>query len=232
MKILLLRHTMVPLLLIFIFYSEVSSQDAVWDSTYRPNLYKTRVGQFRSFPDSTNDVIFLGNSIVSYANWDELLSNKNIRNRGIPGDITFGVIERLDEITQGHPASIFILIGINDIARNIPDSVVIQNYQRIIRKIKSNSPATRIYFHTMLPVNNTFVPSLPHFNKDEHILNINRFLQDLGKKEGIVVIDLYTPFADTDKKLDRNYSFDGLHLNDKGYLKWAAILRDGGYLKK
>lgn len=208
------------------------AQELVWDSTYRPNLYTTRLGQFKSFPDSRADIVFLGNSITAYGNWDELLGNVNIRNRGIPGDITFGVIERLDEITDGRPGRIFILIGINDVARNIPDSVVISNYQRIIHHIKKKSPETKIYFHTLLPVNNSFTPTLPHFNKDQHIANINRGLVDLGKREGIVVIDLFATVLDSGGKLDKKYSFDGLHLNDKGYMKWAAILRNKGFLKK
>ena len=161
-----------------------------------------------------------------------MLPDKNAKNRGIPGDITFGVIERLDEITEGKPEKLFVLIGINDIGRNIPDTVIVQNYQRIIRTVKAKSPRTKIYFHTLLPVNNTFQPSLPHFNKDQHILNVNEGLRKLAQRENIVVIDLYRAFVDTDKRLTKDFSFDGLHLNDEGYLKWAAILRENGYLKK
>jgi lysophospholipase L1-like esterase len=36
------------------------------------------------------------------------------RNQGISGDITFGVLQRLDEVTEGHPAKVFILIGLSD----------------------------------------------------------------------------------------------------------------------
>jgi len=207
-------------------------QAATWDSAYRPNIYKTLLGQFSSFPNSRDDIIFLGNSISSYTSWQELLGEKNARNRGIPGDITFGVIDRLGEVIEGQPAKVFILIGINDIARNIPDSVIIKNYERIIHIIKSGSPSTKIYFHTLLPVNNTFTPSLSHFNKDEHILYINKELKLLAKKERIGLIDLYSAFIDSDKKLDKNLSFDGLHLNDKGYLKWAMLIKNGNYLKE
>ena len=210
----------------------IMGQAATWDSTYRPNIYKTLLGQFSSFPNSAQDIIFLGNSISSYTSWQELLGEENARNRGIPGDITFGVIDRLSEVIEGRPARVFVLIGINDIARNIPDSVITRNYKRIIDMIQAGSPSTKIYFHTLLPVNNTFTPSLPHFNKDEHILNINKELKRLAKKEQIALIDLYSAFIDSDNRLDRNFSFDGLHLNDKGYLKWATIIKNGNYLKE
>src|SRR3982751_640025 len=144
-----------------------------WDSTYRPGNFALRVEQFRSYPNSKSDIIFLGNSITAGADWAELLSNPRAKNRGISGDITFGVLERLGEVTEGKPAKVFILIGINDISRNIPDSVIVANYRKIIHRIKKESPGTKIYFHTLMPVNNEFTQFKTHYNKDEHILFVN-----------------------------------------------------------
>ena len=221
-----------PSLCILLFTGKLSlAQTAQWDSTYRPAIYEARAGQFRSFPDSRKDIIFLGNSIMAYANWAELLDTKHAKNRGIPGDITFGVLDRLNEITEGKPAKVFILIGINDIGRNIPDTIILRNYKRIIQRVKQRSPRTKIYLHTLLPVNNSFTPALPHFNKDEHILWVNRELQKLAVGENVGLIDLYSQFLDDKKRLDKNYSFDGLHLNDRGYLKWAELLRNRKYIK-
>ncbi|MBS1566619.1 MAG: sialate O-acetylesterase, partial [Bacteroidetes bacterium] len=135
----------VMLLLIFM---TGEAQNAKWDSTYRPPSYDLRLAQFRMFPNSDKDIIFLGNSITAGVEWQELLGNPNVRNRGISGDITFGVLARLDEVTEGHPAKIFILIGINDVARDIPDSVTSANHRRIVQYIKTHSPATRIYLQT------------------------------------------------------------------------------------
>ncbi len=195
-----------------------------WDSTFRPANYALKVQQFKSYPNSRRDIIFLGNSITAGTDWNELLGIPAARNRGISGDITFGVLERLEEVTEGNPAKVFILIGINDISRNIPDSVIIANYRRIIREIKRASPATRIYFNTLLPVNNTF-PDKNHFNKDEHILFVNAELKKLAALEKITLIDIYSPFLDADGRLDKQYTHDGLHLNADGYRKWAAILK-------
>lgn len=200
------------------------AQKAAWDSTYRPGIYAMKVGQFRNFPNSTKDIIFLGNSITDYTDWNELLQLKEARNRGISGDISFGVLERLDEVTEGKPKKVFILIGINDISRNIPDSVIVGNYQKIIRRIKKESPKTKIYFNTVFPVNNTF-PGRDHFNKDEHILYVNEQLKKLGADEKITVIDIHPHLLDADKRLDKRYTYDGLHLTMEGYEKWATILK-------
>jgi hypothetical protein len=79
-----------------------AQQAATIDSAVRPGGYKLKVGQFRSYPNSPKDIIFLGNSITAGAEWNELLQNEHARNRGISGDITFGVLERLDEVTERH----------------------------------------------------------------------------------------------------------------------------------
>lgn len=207
------------------------AKEVKWDSTFRPAGYALKLGEFQSFPNAKTDIIFLGNSITAGIDWMELLGNTRARNRGISGDITFGVLERLGEVTEGKPAKVFVLIGINDISRNIPDTVIVDNYRRIIEGIKKASPATKIYFHTLMPVNNEFTQFKNHYNKDEHILYVNAALKKLAAKEKITLIDLYPHFLNADKKLDKTYTIDGLHLNAAGYKVWAGILKKGRYLE-
>lgn len=204
---------------------------ATWDSTFRPNNWALRAEQFRSYPHSSSDIVFLGNSITAGVEWRELLGLDKARNRGISGDISYGVLERLDEVANGKPAKVFVLIGINDISRNIPDSQILRNYRRIIEGIRSKSPATKIYFHTLLPVNNEFTQFKNHYNKDEHILAVNAGLKKIAAETGITVIDLYPHFLDASGKLDKRYTIDGLHLTAPGYKVWAGLLQQGGYLK-
>jgi hypothetical protein len=59
-------------------------------------------------PNDSNEIIFLGNSITFGCEWAVLLSNPNIKNRGINGDNTEGVLERLSEVTESQPDKIFI----------------------------------------------------------------------------------------------------------------------------
>jgi lysophospholipase L1-like esterase len=201
------------------------AQEVKVDSTIRPGSYKLRLGLFKSYPNSKKDIIFLGNSITQGVDWAELLQNKNARNRGISGDITYGVLERISEVTEGQPAKVFVLIGINDIEHNIPDTLIVNNYRRIIRQIKAESPRTKIYFHTLLPVNNEFTQFKKHYNKDEHILFVNTELKKIAAEEQITVIDLHPHFLDASNKLDKRYTQDGLHLNAEGYKVWAGILK-------
>jgi lysophospholipase L1-like esterase len=207
-----------------------SQETAKWDSSFRPNNWALKVGQFKSYPNSSTDIIFLGNSITANVDWAELLARPNIRNRGISGDISFGVIERLEEVTEGKPAKVFILIGINDISRNIPDTVILQNYLRIIDYIQSHSPSTKIFFNTLLPVNNEFTQFKNHYNKDEHIAFVNAGLKRIAAEKHINLIDLHPNFKDAAGKLDKRYTQDGLHLTAEGYQVWKALLEKGKYL--
>jgi lysophospholipase L1-like esterase len=52
-----------------------------------------------------------------------------------------------------NPKSSFILIGINDIGKDIPDSVIAYNYFKIIKQIHAKSPGTKIYVQSILPLN-------------------------------------------------------------------------------
>lgn len=212
-------------ILLLLAVTGLHAQTINWDSTYRPPSYDLRVAQFKMFTHAASDIVFLGNSITAGVEWQELLSNPNARNRGISGDITFGVLDRLDEITSGKPAKIFILIGINDVARGIPDAVTSANHKRIVQYIKAHSPATRIYLQTLLPVNKDFAKHAAHYNKDEQIIRINENLKKLAQEEKVELIDLYTAFLNSNGKLVDKYTYDGLHLTAEGYKHWAAILK-------
>lgn len=218
-------------LLCLFFVSRVPAQEQKWDSTYRPEIYPSRVELFRSFKHSKKDIVFLGNSITFWGEWSELLKNSHVKNRGIPGDITFGVLDRLDEVINGKPAKVFILIGINDIARNFPDSVILHNYERIIQRIKSRSPGTKIFFQTMLPTNSSFNKLTTHYYKEEHIKQVNAGLKKIALSEGVIVIDLYSAFVDSDGALAKSLTFDGVHLTKEGYYKWVEIIKQGNYLE-
>lgn len=216
--------------LLFFAFNQSFAQESSWDSTYRPAIYPLLVEQFKSFPKASSDIVFLGNSITAGTDWNELLQIPTARNRGISGDITYGVLERLDDVISGKPSKVFILIGINDISRNIPDDTILNNYSKIVSRIQAGSPITKIYFQTLLPVNSSFEKFKDHYGKDEHILYVNEGIKKLTKQKKIQLIDLYPHFLDPEKHLKASLTHDGLHLRIEGYQVWAKILKDGGYL--
>lgn len=201
------------------------------DTSYKTTYYEQKTTLFRLLPDTKGEIIFLGNSITDIGEWSEIWQNPKVKNRGISGDNTFGVLARLDEVTSSKPKKIFLMIGINDIASGIPDSAIIANHKKIYERIKAASPKTTLYVQSLLPTNADFTEFKRHQNKDEHIRNINATLQKICKEKGLTYIDLYTRFSDKEGKLDKQYTNDGLHINGYGYMLWKQILQEKGVMK-
>jgi lysophospholipase L1-like esterase len=200
------------------------------DTSYRFYYYDQKLSMFAIMPDQKNETVWLGDSITDGGEWSELFPELTTLNRGISADNTFGILNRLAEVTRRKPARVFILIGINDIGKNTPDEVILSNYQKIVTRIKRESPDTKVFIQSLLPTNNSFTQFSNHQNKTEHVLAVNEGLRQLAQKEKITYVDLYTPFLDSEKKLDKRFTNDGLHLTGEGYAHWKKILEP--YLKK
>ncbi|WP_439581142.1 GDSL-type esterase/lipase family protein [Dyadobacter bucti] len=224
------HRALIALAAFWLIAAEARSQQAAWDSMVRPEVYAPRVALMRTFRHSSKDIVFLGNSITFWAEWHELLGNRHIKNRGIPGDTSYGVLERLDEVTGGKPAKVFLMIGINDLARNTPAPVLVENCRRIVSRIRTESPATKIYIQSMLPTNDSFNKLPNHCNKDGAIREVNMELKKLAAAGSTVFIDLHSHFTDEAGKLKKELTWDGVHLTADGYFKWAEILKNGEFL--
>ena len=198
-----------------------------WDTIpYGPDYYRAQFEKFKKEPLVKGKVIFLGNSITEDGNWKKLLKDSTVINRGVSGDITFGILNRIDEVAKRQPSKLFLLIGINDIAKNIPDEVIMENIFSIVGKVRGISPKTKIFVQSILPTNNSFPDSPNHKNKDDHVVTINAQLQKYGDRLQYTYVDLYSKFTDSESRLDAKYTANGLHLNAVGYMHWVDILNN------
>lgn len=195
-----------------------------------PEHSPQRIAIFEKEPVVTGRILFLGNSITEMGNWGKLSGDTTVINRGIGGDITFGVLKRLDDVIKRKPSKIFLIIGINDIGKDIPDVVIAENIRRIIETLKTGSPETKIFLETILPVNST-VPNFPqHYDKNEHVIAVNKLLPDVASRTNVQLIDTYSLFADPDGRMKKELTIEGLHVNQAGYLLWVKYLKEKGYL--
>lgn len=196
------------------------AQDSSKFSTY----YHQRLSHFITLPQTSNDIIFLGNSITDGAEWSELFHDLRFKNRGISGDITDGVLYRLNEVINRKPAKIFLLIGINDLAQNKQPDSIAKNIFLIAKRIQTNSPSTKLYIQSILPVNDVFEKFQSHTNKAEQINYINHVLKDSAALYHYTFIDLHSSFCDASGKLNEKYTNDGLHLKGEGYILWQQLI--------
>jgi len=196
-------------------YDKYAEDLEAWNKALRAYYYH-RKAQFEMLPNTENEIIMLGNSITDQCEWHELFNNINVKNRGIGGDDTDGVLERLSEVTESKPAKIFIMIGTNDLAYSKTVDRVIENYKKIINQIQTDSPKTKIYIESVLPVDYAI-----HFTRPiADIIKINDQLKEIVAQNNLTYIDLFSVFKTDQNKLNPEYSLDGLHLNGKGYQLW------------
>ena len=181
---------------------------------------------FRSCPNDSSEIIFLGNSITAAFHIAELLPELKIKNRGISGNQTHDVLNRVSEISESFPGKIFIMLGVNDVCNGKIPKEILVSYHQILDSIFTRSPATSVYIQSILPVskNVSYFFTGDHNEMNRIIDRINDSLELLAVQRKCTYISLNTLFK-RDDALDPKYSWDGIHINAEGYQLWFEHIR-------
>jgi lysophospholipase L1-like esterase len=199
----------------------VNSKNKVIQGDYQP-YYLHQTSLFQILPKSNSQIIFLGDSITDECEWAELLENPSIKNRGISGDTTKGILNRLDDIVESQPEKIFLMVGINNFIHYAQSTEeILIDYKQIITEIRNKSPSTKIFIQSVLPVNNTRYGIGVNNNK---VIQLNLSLKELAKEFSLRYIDLFSHLSDSQNQLDSYYTLDGVHLNGQAYLVWKQVI--------
>lgn len=190
--------------------------DEYWDQ---------KTSLFDVLPVTSDDIVFLGNSITDGGEFAELFDMPNIKNRGIRSDVITGVEKRLTQVTSGHPAKIFLLIGINDVSHGLTVDQLATRYERLVKKIREQTPDTKLYIQSVMPINNDFNRYKNLKGREKVIPALNRRLQTIAAQNGAEYVDLTKTLESTPNKLNPKYTNDGLHLNGPGYSAWARAIQ-------
>ena len=210
-------------------YLPNNNEHLIYHDDWGKNNYNKLLNQFNSRPLNNGEIIFLGNSITAEGkDWSTRLNNSIIRNRGIGGDTTDGVLARSGEIIDSNPTAVFLLIGINDLYNNTietpSENYIANNIINIAKKIKTSSVNTEVFIQTLLPISKK---KSRKFYKlyNQSIKNINKIIIENQEKELYSVIDLYSIFVNNKGQLKNDLTYDGLHLNKKGYEVWSKFIK-------
>jgi lysophospholipase L1-like esterase len=181
------------------------------------NHYLQRADFFHRYPVNHGDIVFLGDSITDGGCWDELFPGLPIKNRGINGDTTTGVLNRIDDILCCNPSAIFLLIGTNDLPMFAyrHDDDIIKTYQQILQRCKDKSPETKVFVQSILPRARRYA---------DHIRTLNLHLEKLAEQFDYQYINLFSHFVGEQGELKSEFNNDHLHLLAAGYTLWVKIL--------
>ena len=191
--------------------------------------YNKRVAEFAPLYDiDTATVVMLGNSLTENGgNWAARINTKlKVVNRGIIGDNTIGMMQRLCQITPHHPLAIFLMAGINDMSGNLPAQQVASRVINLIDSIRMQAPHTRLFVQSILPINEAGGRWKTLSGRTNDIPWANMLIRAYCESKGITYVDIFPKLTrGQSNTLRSSLTNDGLHLNDEGYKIWAFELR-------
>ena len=175
------------------------------------------------------DIIFIGDSIIEYYPLQELLgTSKTIVNRGIRGYQTGLLQENLDAHLYGDAVDqIVLLIGTNDIGKDVPINEALNNLESVIQTISRDYPLSQIKLVSILPVNEgeNFKQTV-YIRTNEKINAWNQAYQDLASAYmQVEFVPVFENLLDQEGQLKADYTTDGLHLSVAGYQALSSILK-------
>lgn len=173
-----------------------------------------RYDGFKTHKLTSENIVFLGNSITNMHEWWEAFGNANIVNRGVNGAETPIMLEHLEATLAGRPKKIFFMMGTNDLGtRGMNDpAFVAKSVRTALKRCKNESPETEIYFQSILPCTTNGVKDV------KHIPITNDSIKKLCQEYGATYIDLYDDLTDI---ANMKISYDGTHLTMSGYRTWC-----------
>lgn len=189
-----------------------------------PTYYWQKSSGFELLPISEKPTLLIGDSLTDGAEWSTLFGDAHLLNFGISGETSAGVINRLPEIVKRQPRKIFLMVGINDLARNISVDSLSSNIRLIVNYLKHYSSATEIIIQSLLPVNSAFKTFSGHTDKKGSIVKLNVLLAKEAAVMGYTFLDLHSSFKDEKGMLKSELTNDGLHLKGAGYALWKHLI--------
>ncbi|MGV3657084.1 MAG: family 20 glycosylhydrolase [Chitinophagaceae bacterium] len=218
-----MKKLLFSLLLLSTAAAAQMQRPALADSLFS-TYYHQRVTLFKSLPQTAGDIVFIGNSITDGGEWSELFNDLRIKNRGISADVSAGIIYRIDEVVQRKPEKVFLMIGTNDLSRNVKPDSLLKNIFWITNYLRQQTPSTKVFVQSILPVSEVYRKFEGHTSKGTQIKEVNKQLAQKAGANGYTFIDLHTPFSDSEGKLKKELTNDGLHLNGEAYLLWKHLV--------
>ena len=200
--------------------------------------YKKKIEKFAdencTVAPGETDVVFLGDSLTDFCPLDVYYPEWKTLNRGIAGDTTDGLLQRMSVCAyEVEPKVVVLLIGDNNLQTMFPD------YEEIIKGLLGTLPRTKIILVSLTPM------TTPYAEKNPLSKRNNLCIKEIAERYGLPFVDLYDDLLDPAtqelkdaltllkkcgvQQLKDDYTYDGAHLTPDGYTvftkKIAAAIR-------
>jgi lysophospholipase L1-like esterase len=220
-------------LLSMIAFATVTIANAATNAPAKPQqdplaLFKmhwdNRVRSFKEQSLAWQNVVLLGDSITEGFEVTKYFPGRHVLNRGIGADVIGndmapddhrGLLQRLDNsVFDCAPTDVFILIGINDLGAGRKVDTMETGYRELLKRIRAKRPDLRIHVQSVLPTRGKFA------KHNAPVLDFNERLKKLATEFNCSYIDLHSLMRDDKGELKAEFTRDGLHLTEPGYVVW------------
>ncbi len=200
-------------------YRHISEEQrrGMYERLFREH-YNARVELFREenaqFEKGEVEVVFLGDSLTEGYDLAAHYPQYVTVNRGIGGDTTHGVEERLQvSVYDLQPQAVVMLIGANNM------NTMMDNYERILIGLRDNLPNTKIILVSLTSMSGEWG------RKNELARENNVKIRALADRYGFAFVDLFNALLDPEtNEIRAEYTTDGGHQTALGYAVFTATI--------
>jgi lysophospholipase L1-like esterase len=197
------------------------------EPTPSPAWYEPEIQAFEAAdaadPPAPHQVLFIGSSSIRM--WDSLgedMAPAPVLNRGFGGSRTPEVLAVMDRIVYPYEPSVIVYYcGDNDLGDSNTDSrAAADGFIAFCERVHERSPGTPILYLAIKA-------SIARWSNWEAMDRANDMVADFAAThDNVEFIDVATCLIGDDGTPDPAlFLGDGLHLNDRGYELWTAIVR-------
>ncbi len=205
----------------------------VFWQAYGDNMFKligskqSKADAYAASDDPHGGVVFFGDSLTEFCDLDEFYPGLDAINRGIAGDTTNGMLDRVrSNVVALEPSVVVFLGGANDLHHGGTPEQITENISQIL-SILAEETSAKIIVQSLYPLNPYTFPQYMNFvsdRKNEDVLAVNAALPEICESLGATFIDIHSLLKDKDGLLDARYTPDGLHVNATAYKIIADFL--------
>lgn len=172
-------------------------------------------------PPPRNHILFVGSSSIRMWKLDQSFPELKPINRGFGGSEIADAIHFADRLILKHrPRVVVLYAGDNDLARGKTPDRVVADFQKFVKRIRSDRPDTKIVFIAIKP-------SLARWNLIGQVRAANAAVQEICTQDDLLVfVDIDRPMIGEDgRPRPELFLKDGLHLTEAGYEVWSELVR-------
>lgn len=161
-------------------------------------------------------VLFIGDSLIAYYDWQHRFPECRCVNLGLPGATVADCLARRAEIIQRHPRAdmVVVMVGVNNLL--MADFGFLGGYEALVAALRTGYPQAVIVVCGLPPL------ALPGLAPGA-VARLNGLLKELAKQGGGVYLDIQASLTAGGPGC---LAEDAIHLSAEGYRRWSALVAE------